>query len=119
MTKVKVNKGGKLMKRMFFFVFFVAVMAAWCTPSFAARQEIAAGTATPAALSTEGINEGVDMTGGVKTLTVGDGEDIYKNNKKADGTATTPGADAVSTWADYQSTITFGGSSNVYGKIGG
>ena len=105
------------MKRIFALMFFVAAMVVWCTPSFAARQTIGGAGLTP--LSTDGINEGVDMTAGVGTLTVGTGEDIYKNNKSSGGIATSPGADAVSTYDDYKSSITFSGSSNVYGKIGG
>ncbi len=57
------------LKRIFSFFMIVIVMITWCAPSFAIRQPVVASGTVNAA----GQTDGVDMTGGVGTLTVGVG----------------------------------------------
>jgi len=97
----------------------VVAMAAWCTPSFA-TQDIAGGgalTGVNPGLAGTGVKEGAKLTGG-GTLTVED-QDIYTDNKTNDGVVTDKTKSAVSSDADNTHTITFNGTSTVYGRISG
>ena len=107
MTKLKVKK------QIFFLLFFVAVMTAWCLPNVAATQN-QAGSGN---LNDTGVKEGVAMTGG-GTLTVGT-QDIYTDNRSSDGVVNNSLSPAVTSDADNTHSIAFNGSSNVYGYVGG
>jgi outer membrane autotransporter protein len=96
---------------MVFFLFFVAAIAAWCPSSFAA--EIITGSGT---LGATGVTDGVIFNNGgsEQTLTVLNSQNIFTNN------ISLLSADlAAATDIDSLSNITFNGSSNVYGGIGG
>jgi uncharacterized protein with beta-barrel porin domain len=103
----------KLMKRLFVFLFFVVVMAVWCTPSFAARQTV---TGSGNLDDSTGVIDGVNMVNAVTigTLTVGT-QDIFTHNTLPYISSNL----AVSADGDSRSDITFNGSSTVYGGIGG
>ena len=98
------------MKRVFFFLFCAAAIAAWCPASFAARQIVNAD----APISADGILSGVDMAGLV-TLTVGTiggaKTDIFTSN-----TALASFPLAVSTTASSQGSIVFNSDSDVFGN---
>ena len=99
------------MNRILFPLFFV-VVAAWCSPGFAA-QSIAAGPGTTP-LDANGVLNGVELTGpGITgTLSVG-AQDVDTSNT---GLSATPPA----IWTDTasQGNITFGSTSTVFGDIG-
>ena len=107
------------MRRMLFFLFFVTTMAVWCTPSFAVQSVVGSGSVSgvnPGAAGT-GVLEGVAMSGGVGTLTVGT-QDIYTANSSG-GNVGDASLSAVSTTASAVSSINFTGNSTVYGRISG
>ena len=106
------------MKRIPFLLGFIAaitIIAAWCKPSFAVQDE--AGSAS---VNAQGQTEGVNLSGGVQTLTVGAAfPDVYTNNRLVAGvSAIDPTASAISTGTADQDTIVFNTSSTVYGTIG-
>ncbi|MBE3143379.1 MAG: hypothetical protein IMZ61_05570, partial [Planctomycetes bacterium] len=109
------------MKRIFFLLVFVAAMAAWCTPSFAAPARETFNGASIFTMTAIGELGGVDMTGqgGGGTLNVGVAGtqmDVFSANNPL---GTWPGV-AISTddVTSNLSDIVFLGSSNVYGDIG-
>lgn len=94
------------MKRIFVFLFFVVVMAVWCTPSFAAQQ----GIPPSAALNAAGVAEGVTITGAA-TLTV-NGSGGFANIGNLAGVSATNSA-------INQGIIAFSTTSVVSGSLGG
>ena len=110
MKELKVKKSGKLMKRMFVFLFFV-VIAAWCTPSFAIQ-----GLGADNKLTSDGQINGVHITAAA-TMTVdntGNFHDILTSQIGVSPYNT----NAVTTTAFNQGNITFSTNSTVYGVIG-
>ncbi len=105
------------MKRIFFLLFFVAVMVAWCTPSFAVQTVNPAGDTLS---DLTGVPQGVFMNdgGAADLLTVGN-QDIFTINKSSEGVAVNKTLSAVYTTNSAKSSITFTGNSTVYGRISG
>jgi len=100
------------MKRLLCFLYLVAVLLSWNTPSFA-RQSILAGSAQ---LSQDGSLNGVDLTGASTVLVgVGGGPelDIFTNNPSP-----FVGVTAVADTANDAGLATFNVSSTVDGDMG-
>ena len=101
------------MKRIFFLLVFVAAIAAWCTPSFAARQSVIAD----AQLDDDGELDGVDIADAV-TLSVGVGGgpklDIFTNNPLLN--SVDPAVKVLG--ANDSSMVIFNVSSSVWGDMG-
>jgi len=106
------------MKRILFLVIFIAAMAVWCTPSFAAAESVGPG-GSPRDTDTTGNAAGYSInTGGVEwTLHVIAGDNIFTDNA-----AGMPGSDytksAITAESASHADVNFSGSSNVYGTIG-
>ena len=111
------------MKRILFLTVFIAAMAVWCTPGFA-TQDVVNTDPDPTPLSATGITAGVTIgiaapiAASGKTLSVGAGQNIFTNNQVG-GVTTDRTLSAVAAGADSEYNITFGGSSNVYGRVSG
>lgn len=114
MKEIKVKKSGKLMKRIFVFLFFVVAMAVWCTPSFAHTQWDNPSDQTMGASSTDGVILHFDVPAtdylNIGSV-VGDTVNIFTGNSDYS-------AAAVTTVANANGSLVFKGSSTVYGGIG-
>ena len=75
-TKIKVKKSAKIVKRMLVFLFFVTTMAVWCKPSFAARQVIGAGVTESLDATNTGSIDGVTLGDAASTLNIDNGGSI-------------------------------------------
>ncbi len=106
------------MNRMFFFLLFALAIAVYCPPGFAARQSAVGPGITP--IDSDGITNGVDMTGsaGTGTLSVGTVGGVETDIFQANNPVGTVAGLAVSTDASSTANIVFNSSSNVYGNLG-